>query len=109
MVASAVTGSAAGSAFAPGQPLTEILCTTPDSISVAHPAGQTTRERDAALATVADHCGGGYTETRTVNRGAWRIVDARCVTPAIDAPSAAPCVYDDPVADGSGETVRDRP
>ena len=107
MVASAVTGAAAGSAAAPVSSAPETLCTTPDSISVAYFAGQTESEREAALAVVANHCGGSYMETRTVNRGAWRVVDARCVPLAVDGSRSAPCVYDGTTPDGFGEVGED--
>lgn len=80
MVASAVTGAGAGSAFAPGEPSPNAVGITPDSIAVGYFGVGPDGERDAAMQLVADHCGGDYAETRTVDRGAWHVVEARCVS-----------------------------
>jgi hypothetical protein len=94
MAASATTGALAGSAFAPAATSPSVLCSTPDSITVGYFGIDPDGEREAALRLVADHCGGAYTETQTVDRGAWHAVDARCSQPDGSAEPIPPCAYD---------------
>lgn len=101
IVTSGVTGAMAGSAFAPARPVPETMCTSPGSIAVAYYEAGPDSERETAMQRVADHCGGDYAETRTVDRGLWHIVEARCVGPETSADP--PCAWDEQGVTGFGE------